>query len=303
MQQLYHYLPLSEAVRARSLYVLAAGSASLPAGASYPPSTHPQHHRFCWHQGRVLQEYQIIYIAQGGGRLETASAGERQVRAGDLFVLFPGEWHRYSPDPAIGWEEHWVAFDGKDAAKLMAEHDISRENPLLHTGCVDSLQREFLRIAEEVTEEATGYQNIAAARLQLALALGAASHQRGSLQAADVREVIKQTKERLREQMDQPTDMEKLAADLHVGYSWLRKMFRRDTGMPLAQYQTQLRLHHACALLRNTTLPIASIGDQSGFESAYYFARVFRSKLGCSPSEYRLQSRTLPIPSEDERAA
>jgi hypothetical protein len=25
-------------------------------------------------------------------------------------MLFPGEWHRYSPDPATGWDEHWVAF-------------------------------------------------------------------------------------------------------------------------------------------------------------------------------------------------
>lgn len=294
MKQFYHYLPLSEEIRALSLFVVAAGSAHLPPGASYPPSTHPQHHRFHWNQGRVLQEYQIIYIARGMGKLESARGGLRLVQAGDLFVLFPNEWHRYSPDPETGWEEHWVAFQGSRAAALTAENRASPERPLFRTGLSDALLREFLRIAEEVTEEAVGYQNVVAARLHLILALAQAAHQRQD-QATDVLEVIKRAKELLRERIDRPTDMQDLAADLHVGYPWLRKMFRLHTGLPLAQYQMQLRLNHACELLSSTTLPIAAIGSRNGFESAYYFARVFRSKIGCSPSEYRLQARKLAV--------
>ncbi|MGI4787860.1 MAG: AraC family transcriptional regulator [Janthinobacterium lividum] len=302
MKQIYRYLPLSDDVRSRSLYVIAGGSAHLPPDTPYPPSTHPQHHRFLWQQGRVLQEYQIIYITRGVGVLESKTGGLQDLKTGDLFVLFPNEWHRYSPDPATGWDEHWVAFRGERTAEIMSEHGISVEAPLLHTDISELLLREFVRIEEEVAEEAIGYQNVVAARIQLILALAMASHQHQSFSATDVLAVIKRTKELLSERIERPTDMQEIADDLHVGYSWLRKMFRQYTGLPLAQYQNQLRLNHACELLRNTALPIAMIGTRSGFESAYYFARVFRSKMNCSPSEYRIQSRRFLSAEEDTMA-
>ncbi len=300
MKHIYRYLPLSDEVRRRSLYVLAAGSAQVPPGMLYPPSTHPSHHRFQWSQGRVLHEYQILYITRGAGMLQTQTGGIRKISAGDLFILFPNEWHRYRPDPETGWDEHWVAYHGQRAAEFVLEHCASPKDPLFHTDINDLLQREFVRIEEEVSEEAIGYQNVVVARMQLVLALAMVSHQRQKFQTPDVLEVIKRAKALLLEQIDQPVDMEEVAAELHVGYSWLRKMFRQHTGMPPAQYQMQLRLHYACDLLRTTALPISVIGARSGFVSAYYFARVFRSKLDCTPSAYRLQSRgVLCSPSED----
>jgi len=282
MKQVYHYLPLSDEVRLRSLYVLAAGSAQIPPDTPYPPSTHPKHHNFHRHQGRVLQEYQLLYITRGTGMLETKSDGLRKISSGDLFVLFPGEWHRYSPNPETGWEEHWVAYQRRRAAELTAEHCASPSEPLFHTDINDLLQREFVRIEEEVAEEAIGYQNVVTARAQLILAL-AMSHQRRN-QMTDTLEIIKRAKELLLAQIDQPLDMQEVAAELHVGYSWLRKMFRQYMGMPLAQYQMQLRLHHACELLRTTALPIAAVGTRSSFVSAYYFARHSAAKWSAHPA-------------------
>lgn len=291
MKHIYHYLPLSDEVRARSLFVLAGGSASVPAGMPYPPPAHPHHHQFDWKRGRVLHEYQMIYIARGGGVLETRTAGPQRVQTGDLFVLFPDEWHRYSPDPETGWDEHWVAYQGKRAAEVMAERGVSPLAPLFHTEATDLLQREFVRIEEEVAEEKIDYQSVVVARTQLILALAMAAHRRQSVCTPDVSQTIQRAKLLLREQMDQPGDLQTLAAELQVGYPWLRKMFRQYTGLPLAQYQMHLRVKQACELLRTTRLPIAAIGVRCGFESSYYFARVFRGKMGCTPSSYRLQSQ------------
>ena len=53
--------------------------------------------------------------------------------------------------------------------------------------------------------------------------------------------------------------------------------------MSPAQYHLQYRLERACDLLRNTNLPVATIGESLGFESTHHFSRLFRQKIGYPP--------------------
>ena len=54
--------------------------------------------------GRILaDEYQLLYIVEGKGVLQTRAAGNFRVGGGDMFMLFPGEWHSYMPDESTGW--------------------------------------------------------------------------------------------------------------------------------------------------------------------------------------------------------
>ena len=51
------------------------------------------------------------------------------------------------------------------------------------------------------------------------------------------------------------------------------------------------RLKKACSLLSETDQSIASIAEQTGFNTANYFARWFRKWMGCTAQEYRERSR------------
>ena len=292
MKHFYRYLPLSDEVRTRGLYVIAGGYTLIPPQTPYPPLTHPADHDFRWRLGRTLQEYQLIYITRGGGMFESRSRGLCRIVAGDLFMLFPGEWHRYSPDVATGWDEYWVAFQGERTAQHAAEFSLSRAEPVLHSHVDAAVIEEFLHIAEEMRREEVEYQRIIAARTLLILALSTASSLRRNFAGTDILRVIEKAKCLLLGQADQPVNMEALAGSLGVGYSWFRRMFREYTGLSPAQYHLQLRLNRASELLRTTTFPIGVISQKAGFESAYYFARIFREKTGYSPREYRAMSQT-----------
>jgi transcriptional regulator GlxA family with amidase domain len=119
--------------------------------------------------------------------------------------------------------------------------------------------------------------------------------QRQSFAGTDILRVIEQAKSLLGEQVDQPVNMEKLAADLGVGYSWFRRMFREYTQLSPSQYHLQLRINRACELLSRTTLPVAKVSERIGFESPYYFSHIFREKTGYSPRAYRAMSQTRPV--------
>ncbi len=129
MEHFYRYLPISDETRQQSLYVIAGGFTLIPPHTSYPPQPHPADHQFRWDQGRTLPEYQLIYITRGGGVAEFATGGVRSIQAGDFFMLFPGEWHRYHPDDGTGWDEYWVAFQGARAAQIVAEYPLTRADP------------------------------------------------------------------------------------------------------------------------------------------------------------------------------
>ena len=69
------YLPISEENLLWDLYITGVGFAHICPGRSYPPKGHPEVYDFKWKTGRVLPEYQIIYILQGRGVFESVYTG------------------------------------------------------------------------------------------------------------------------------------------------------------------------------------------------------------------------------------
>jgi AraC-like DNA-binding protein len=283
----YRYLPLSSELRARSLYAIGGGYALIPAHTAYPPQAHPSDHHFHWQEGRMLQEYQLLYITRGSGVFDSQASGVRHVNAGDLLILFPGVWHRYSPEAQTGWDEYWVAFQGKYVDELMLKHALSPEDPILHPGMNELLLEYYLRIIDEAHKEAVGYQQVITAHILQILSLAAATTRRKEFEGTDILRVIEQAKCALLERIDQAVNIEEMASSLHVSYSWFRRMFRQYTGLSPAQYHLQLRINRACELLRSTTIPIAEIGHTVGIDSSYYFSRIFKETAAISAQNSR----------------
>jgi len=65
------------------------------------------------------------------------------------------------------------------------------------------------------------------------------------------------------------------------------KMFKEATGMSFHQYLNDYRIKMACMLLRDDKSSITEIVEKVGFGDVKTFGRVFRQKMGMSPSEYR----------------
>ena len=64
-------------------------------------------------------------------------------------------------------------------------------------------------------------------------------------------------------------------------------MFKKYTGVPPVQYHLDLKILRAKEMLLSTDKIIKEISYDLGFQSIYYFSRVFKKKLGVSPSEIR----------------
>ena len=87
----------------------------------------------------------------------------------------------------------------------------------------------------------------------------------------------------------QPLNNADVAA--HFGYcpTYLGRIFKQYTGTTLHDYLTDLRLLSATEALHDSTIPISQICYQSGFQDIYHFSKLFKKKIGMTPSEYRKQ--------------
>ncbi len=78
-----------------------------------------------------------------------------------------------------------------------------------------------------------------------------------------------------------------LAERLCVSASYLRHVYKQQTGGGLKRRLIQVRLDHACDLLVGSTLPIKTISAVCGFENDRYFSTCFKTEMGCVAGEYR----------------
>lgn len=246
-----HYLPVSPRDEQWGIVCTTAGHQHVPPGTPYPVSEHPEHYLFYKGSGRTLDEYQLVYITAGRGRFESASCPSQTVEAGTMLLLFPNEWHSYSPDPGTGWTEWWVGFRGANIDRLEQQGFLCRRRPLLRIGCSGGIERCYREIIGTVEEERVGFQPAHFEHRAPHPGVGALQAQQPAL-LRQPRRREDQPREshhahRLRPQPLARTDRPRSGH----GYTWFRRVFREYVGMAPAQYQHTMRLNKARELLRD----------------------------------------------------
>ncbi|MFC4776290.1 response regulator [Paenibacillus sp. GCM10023252] len=78
-----------------------------------------------------------------------------------------------------------------------------------------------------------------------------------------------------------------ISAAVNISPSYFSTMFKKETGVGLAEYLADRRLSKANALIReNPMLTIQEIALRVGYSDPYYFSKSFKKKFGLSPSQY-----------------
>jgi AraC-like DNA-binding protein len=78
-----------------------------------------------------------------------------------------------------------------------------------------------------------------------------------------------------------------IAAGIGLSPAAFSRFFRHATGRGFTETLNDIRLGHACELLRETNRTIAEACYESGFENLANFNRQFRRRHGLSPTEWR----------------
>lgn len=293
------YLTVSPTDQMWSLHVTSVGHQSIAPEENYPPQDHPTRYLFDTNKGRILNEYQLIYIAKGKGALSSKSGGMWQVKEGHMFLLFPGEWHTYMPEESTGWNEYWIGFDGKIMETWVANGFFSKENPVFNIGLneeIIALYKRAIIIAD--AQEANYQQALSGIACNLAGMAIYLSRNR-DFNRSNISDQINSAKILVQENISTITP-EKLAEATYMSYSKFRKIFKEYTGFAPAQYIQEVRINIAKEILTNTNRSIKEIAFELGYENKDYFFTVFKKHTGLTPISYRkyTQGKSILHPEE-----
>lgn len=82
-----------------------------------------------------------------------------------------------------------------------------------------------------------------------------------------------------------------LAQTVGVSSSYLSTLFKKETGLTITQYVTQIRIHKAKQLLEGTHLQVQAVAQHCGMVDRHYFSRIFKKETGMTPNQYRKSAR------------
>ena len=287
----YRYFPVSRRDKNWGLYIATAGEARVAPHTAYPPTGHPKTFAFDWQQGRVLDGFALVYISSGKGTFESKPDFSAPIEAGHVFLLFPGVWHRYAPDPSTGWHEHWIGFDGEIPRRWLRHKFISAKKPVIKIAAEDTVLATFSRILQSIRANRPALQQILAGATDNLMGLIYSAQQAQPAAEMSNPNAIESAITRIQNEFGSDLNMTLLAKELGVSYSWFRHTFTAHTGLSPHQYLLEFRLVRARNLLVETELSIKEIARQTGFEDELYFSRLFRQRLNLTPSQWRSRSR------------
>lgn len=86
--------------------------------------------------------------------------------------------------------------------------------------------------------------------------------------------------------LNEPISRDQVAQVVYLTSPYFSSLFRKVTGMTYSDYLVDLRVRHAMKLLEKK-LSIREVAEAVGYRNMKYFNRIFKSKVGYLPSEYR----------------
>ncbi|WP_241781879.1 response regulator [Paenibacillus sp. DMB5] len=85
---------------------------------------------------------------------------------------------------------------------------------------------------------------------------------------------------------DADLSAEQVAGGVYVDSSYLRRIFRKESGHSIVDHITHIRMKKARALLLEGNRRLADISESVGYADPNYFSKSFKKRFGVTPTEY-----------------
>lgn len=232
--------------------------------------------------------FSMELVLEGEGQLSVEDK-TYSLTKGDVFLLHFNESHTYWNSGTGRWKKAWISFrhslltPGLEQLGLnnVSKISLSKEDFIKIRGL-------FFEVLDEIRDRNEDFRITSAATCYRILHLLSrhavtVSANRSNAIPAQVQAVVSYAEKNLRN----PISMEDLAQVAGCCRVHLTRLFKKHMGIHTRDWLIQLRMRHACMMLKTTNLPVHLIAEEVGFDDPYHFSTAFRRTIGLPPSQYR----------------
>lgn len=99
--------------------------------------------------------------------------------------------------------------------------------------------------------------------------------------------IVRNVKRYLHQHFRENIVIKDLPDNFGVTSAYLSMLFKQETGITLKEFLIKLKIDKAKELLKETNMQVIEISDTIGYDNEHYFSRLFKQKVGITPSQYR----------------
>ncbi len=233
------------------------------------------------HISRTIMDWELIFVLKS--RLEMFVGEENfDVTAEHCLLLPPGIRHGgrsgYTPDLSFFWI-HFLPADRKSEQCLKK---LPRCFKAMNPARLSEYFQLFLSLQEDSPEDKEGLDMLMQLILHEACRKTAESNMPKELPP-----LMQQLRKALFLRFREPLSTSLLAEELQCNPDYLGRLHRRCFNESITDALNRIRAHHAAGLLRTSSLNVAQIADEVGFNDPAYFRRRFFRCYAMSPGAYR----------------
>lgn len=234
---------------------------------------------------RTRKDYYLLYMINGSITIEWQDKKEALKRGSVLFVSPDTFFSQITKIKSGEYIDYlWAHFTGNEVENLF--HELKLQSNSIHF--ID-VKNEIISLFEELFSE---FRNSVSTRDKTASIILRYILLKISRAKKENKKEIKRLDTSLKyihTHLSEPLNLEKLSSMEYLSVSRYRDLFRKITGYSPNEYISRTRIRHACELICEGVLSIDEIAKKVGYPDRLYFQRVFKSRLGITPGEYKKQ--------------
>ncbi len=246
--------------------------------------------------GPAKRSYYLIHYIVSGKGIYRVGEKTYHLKAGDLFLIRPGDVTFYRADPDEPWSYYWVGFLGSEADGMVTGAGFD-ESPIVHCEN-DHLLKKHMSDMGFLTPSARARDCAVLGYLYLIFSCLIEQNSPDE-EWSRARYAAENAAAFIHKNYADNISVSSIAEHLDLDRSYLYRVFKAHMKTSPMEYLTHVRLLNACIALRDTDMRICEVAYSVGFRDLSHFSKIFKKKYLTSPSKYRACRDTTAILLED----
>ncbi|OGV58523.1 MAG: hypothetical protein A2X45_01340 [Lentisphaerae bacterium GWF2_50_93] len=228
---------------------------------------------------RILGLYAAVYIEKGEGFYISENAGRKNVKAGDVMLVYPKVPAMYYPEGE--WKSLWVVWGGPESGTLEKMGYLGKPVFRDKNESVKKAHMSLSRIkGREDMDSILERKRII---IDMVLNLHRTSKELVVSSAGEL--ALEKVIARISANPDKDYSVEELAAESNISLTHFRRLFSAHTGNSPKEFILSMRISKAKQLL-SEGCSIKEAAGKCGFEDVFYFMRSFKKMTGITAGKF-----------------